>query len=354
MPGFTMSARRGESPASPPAEPAQTPAVSRVRKLQPKVLNPSSTVMARLEPADRELIQHLITTPQTCVFDPSFRTASTEKVLLGPLPASKAKRGKNGNDDSGVDLLSMARTQTIKLTAEQERHLFLRYNYARYRVMRILRSFQGKRLTLAAIEALLRWERLARHTRAEIVYVNRPLVLAMTKRAHIPLVDNNDLVGEGNLALMRSIDKFDASRGFKFSTYACRAILTAFARLAKQASRQRQQFPVEFDPALQVSDFLETRRAEEEEGYVDELSSILARNLADLNPSEQWVIRERFALGRRPGLGRRTPAKTLQEIADGIGISKERVRQIQNQAFEKLRTLLEGRMDLTIQLPISD
>jgi DNA-directed RNA polymerase sigma subunit (sigma70/sigma32) len=64
----------------------------------------------------------------------------------------------------------------------------------------------------------------------------------------------------------------------------------------------------------------------------------MARNRADLNDMEQIVIRERFALDADPDLAR---PKTLEQVGEMIGVTKERVRQIQNKALRKIRTILE-------------
>jgi RNA polymerase primary sigma factor len=56
------------------------------------------------------------------------------------------------------------------------------------------------------------------------------------------------------------VEKFDCSRGFKFSTYSCRAILKSFSRVAMRASRYRGKFPAEFDPAMERSDFIDRQR----------------------------------------------------------------------------------------------
>ena len=69
-----------------------------------------------------------------------------------------------------------------------------------------------------------------------------PLVLAMVRRIRMPMVEFVDLISEGNKALLRSVEKFDVSRGFKFSTYACRAILKGFSRLATKTGSYRQHF----------------------------------------------------------------------------------------------------------------
>ena len=56
------------------------------------------------------------------------------------------------------------------------------------------------------------------------------------------------------MALLRAVDKFDAGRGYKFSTYACRAILKAFSRQGMKLSKYRQRFPTDFDPKLEKSE----------------------------------------------------------------------------------------------------
>ncbi len=189
------------------------------------------------------------------------------------------------------------------------------------------------------MRALVIWFKIANAARAQIVQANLPLVLAMAKRTKLTGVDFSELISEGNMALLRSVDKFDCSRGFKFSTYACRAILKSFSRVAIRSSRYRSRFPTEFDPALEKSDFIERKRQEVEDFCVDELRSILTENLANLNDVEKKVIRARFALDATDS--EQAQPMTLEQVGEIIGVTKERVRQIQNKALEKLRQTLE-------------
>jgi RNA polymerase sigma factor (sigma-70 family) len=228
------------------------------------------------------------------------------------------------------------------LTADEERQVFFRFNYCRHRVMRILRKYAGERLTAAAARELLRWERQGQELRAHILRANTSLVLAMARRSRNGGVEIGELVSEGNLALLRCADKFDAARGFKFSTYACRAILASFSRTAAKTARHRVQFPTPYDPVMERSDYLETRREIIEHECVDELKRILFENSAALTHVERRVLNARFSLDQRtvrPGARRRT----LDQVGDLLGVSKERVRQIQNQAMIKLRAVLEER-----------
>ena len=117
----------------------------------------------------------------------------------------------------------------VRLTGAQERELFLRYNYARYRLAELTELQLDKPLITRARE-MVQWMARVLELRATLTAANLPLVIAMAKRSRVPNVDFGDLVSEGNMALLRAIDKFDADRGFKFSTYGCRAILKGSSR----------------------------------------------------------------------------------------------------------------------------
>lgn len=315
-------------------------AVSSIRKLRPRTKPPAEPVLRALPEEDAELLRRRLSEPAECVFDPCFQRDDVEALLLGPLPESPDGPAESeSNDDSGLDLLGEATGRT--LSTEQERHLFLRFNYFRYRVMRVLRQFRSEELSAEAVGELLHWERWVRQTRSDIVRLNVGLVLAMARRTKLTGVDYSDLVSEGNLALLRSVDKFDCSRGFKFSTYACRAILKSFSRVATRTARYRGHFPVEFDPTLEKSQHAEHKRRNVETDCVDELKVILGRNLAHLNDVEARVIRARFAIDDEVEEIDLAKGKTLEEVGEMIGVTKERVRQIQNKALGKLRVALE-------------
>ena len=298
---------------------------------------PGSAVLSRLSPEDIATLERRLLERVECMFDAYFQQPDAEDTLLGPLPAASEAGGNS--DDSGIDLLAGITGRA--LTTEQERHLFLRLNYCRYRVMRILREFRGKCLDADAARGLLHWERCTTQTRDDIVRLNVALVLAMARRTKLTGVDYADLVSEGNLALLRSVDKFDCSRGFKFSTYACRAILKSFSRVATRTARYRGHFPTEFDPTLEKGDQVEQKRQNVEEDCVDELKAILGRNLARLSDVEERVIRERFAIDGEFDHVDLARGKTLEQVGTMIGVTKERVRQIQNKSLDKLRVALE-------------
>ncbi len=220
------------------------------------------------------------------------------------------------------------------LSAADEVKLFLRYNYARYR-LGLLAHAQQRRFSKARAKNMETWYRRAQEARTMIVEANMALVLAMAKRSWVPNVEFSDLVSEGNMALLRSVEKFDVSRGFKFSTYACRAILKSFNRLATKTGRYRQHFPTEYNPELERSDYDVKKHETQREDSIESLREILAANQANLTQVEQTIVTERFALISRG------KARTLNEVGKMVGLTNERVRQIQNLALEKIRTALD-------------
>ncbi len=232
----------------------------------------------------------------------------------------------------------------VLLTAEQERALFLQFNYCRFRACELRDQLKDSRRPGVKISReLLHWHHQAEGYRDQIAQTNLALVLAMAKRTRMNEIDFADMVSEGNMALLRAVDKFDVARGFKFSTYACRAILKAFSRSGQKFSKYRQFFPTDFDPKLERSDFMERKREEHEDDCAQEIRDILRDNRAELTDIEQEVIEHRFAIKPTGKTGEASgDPLTLEQVGKIIGVTKERVRQIQNKALTKIRETLES------------
>ncbi len=238
---------------------------------------------------------------------------------------------------------------TVLLTGAQECILFMKYNFARFSMSEIQKSVASRALTASEARELLRWNSIAKQYREQLVETNLALVLAMARRVHLSDADFADLIGEGNMALMRSVDKFDCARGFKFSTYGCRAILKAFSRHGMKITTQRKRFGAEFDPLLERSNHIETVRATHERECASEVKHIVVANKAELSELEIQVLSHRFGLDVSAPVEFTVDARvstvpaeplTLEQVGQVIGVTKERVRQIQNKALEKIRSAL--------------
>jgi len=273
-----------------------------------------------------------------------------EKPDLLPLPNVDWYVGLMDPRTSTAPITSVPKSSgSVLLTAAQERVLFSQFNFCRREVCR-RRDALGPGADPVMVQResgvreMLDWYARADLLRTQIANTNLALVLAMAKRVRIHPGDFADLISEGNMALLRAADKFDVSRGFKFSTYACRAILKAFSRQGIKMTKHRQMFPVDFDPKFERSNHQSEKNAEHEDDCADEVGRIVNENLADLSDMERKVVAARFNVGpdaaERRAAGNLRPL-TLDQVGKMIGVTKERVRQIQNQAMEKIRQTLE-------------
>ncbi len=287
---------------------------------------------------ERLLLRCLFQEPIEYVEHELFARPSAELMVYGA-PARMVQDAARFSDEGdngacGLDTLSDNDTPT----AGQETVLFQRLNYARMRLAQLVCRLIEQSMPIETLRELLAWGHRVNAARDRLARMSLPLVPAMAKQSRFQTLDFSELASEGNCALLRAIMTFDCSRGYRFSTYACRAILKSFARVILRTSRYRNRFPVEFDPDQERGDAIDARRDDHHVACIHELRAMLAKNRARLTDIEQTVIRERFALD---AVDESSTPKTLDEIGDMIGLTKERVRQIQNKALAKLRHDME-------------
>jgi RNA polymerase sigma factor (sigma-70 family) len=305
---------------------------------------PLAGASQQLSEQDQRILAQLLAEKYDLVDNKLFASADAQRKIFDEAPA--ISRPDTSWYHPLMENITEVRTTknvgTVLLTAAQERALFLQFNYCRYMVNQLKDKIGTGPVKADLAKEMLDWYRKAEAYRDQIAQTNLALVLAMAKRTRMSEVDFSDLVSEGNMALLRAVDKFDVARGFKFSTYACRAILKAFSRSGVKLSKYRQLFPTDFDPKLEKSDFMQKKREGHEDDCVDELKTIMKDNRAELTPIEQEVIEHRFGIGRRLEADPEASPLTLEQVGKIIGVTKERVRQIQNKALEKIRVTLEG------------
>ena len=293
--------------------------------------------LGRLNPEDRDLAQRALNDTIGFIYDPMYAKRHVGRRIFGESLAEDTPRTRKDLSWLTKDLLPKMDAPPPKkpLTGAEEVSLFRQLNFCRYKVSRLTQRLKrGGPRRAELLRKMILLQKIMLKVRNRIVEANLPLVISMAKRSRNG-ADFSDLISEGNVALLRAVDKFDCARGFKFSTYACRAILKSFTRMSLKFSRYRSRFPTEYDPALEKSDWTETQRAEHREGMLGELQTVLKPENNDLAPVEQQVLRARFGLERKHG------PMTLEQVGRVIGVTKERVRQIQNKALAKLKEELE-------------
>lgn len=230
----------------------------------------------------------------------------------------------------------MDRTISVKpdeqLSGEQEYTLFMQMNYCRFRLCQLRNKLLRQRLwDRQVVDDILALYDKQLGYRSDIVANNVGLVPGMLKHVHYNGVDFDELISAGNMALLRAVEKFDCSRGLKFSTYACRAIFKAFSRAARNIYTYHNRFPVQWDPALEKDDPQERLGEFRRQDRIEQVRRIIDENTAELSGMELSVVRMRFSLDDQE------KPLTLKEVGHKLGLTKERIRQIQNKALTKLR-----------------
>ena len=235
-------------------------------------------------------------------------------------------------DADGVAASLLAPLQQSRLlTFEGEQFLFKRLNFLRFRARAIQAALDPKRPAKKKVRELDRLLREAADAREELARANLRLVVSIAGKLSISREEFDEFTAEGNAIMLYAIDKFDFSRGYRFSTYLTHAVQRHLYRVIdrrrKRAQREyaRESEIMANEPSVEIDPTDPT-----ESDIKAAAAAIIARMDVTLDEREQIIVRGRFGLD---GSGE---AKTFSAIGDELGLSKERVRQLLQRSMEKL------------------
>jgi RNA polymerase primary sigma factor len=269
------------------------------------------------------------------LYNDSFRDpAQAEPILTAePIAVEPTPSIWKPGREMPAHLARICETALLKPT--EELNLFRRMNYLKYQADLRRRSLDPDSPDRELILQIERWLAVARWDRNRIVRANLRLVVSIAKKFSDLRNPFDELLSEGITSLLRAVEKFDYSRGFRFSTYATQAVRRTIFRYLQTSQRERSRF-VTSESALFEETPEDDAPTTMTEARWDELRATLTRLLGQLDARERAIIRNRF------GLGNASQVQTLQALAANLGVCKERVRQLEMRAISKLRSLAES------------
>jgi RNA polymerase primary sigma factor len=267
----------------------------------------------------------------------------------------------------------------------REREALTVLTYARRRLRGMRRNQRGRKTLREFANALEREMSAYRRFRDRMMTANVRLVMTLARRYRHPTLSYLDLVQEGILGLMRAVEKFEPSRGIKFSTYAVWWIWQQISRAAdcqgamirtpvhwnqmrrklgrtswqaegdvdsdavaeehgvspERLAAMAQPFqclsltaPLAEGDDRTLGDTLAADSSEDPEGVMlaSDLSQRLATAVEELPDREAQILRLRFGLNG-------APCRTLEEIGQQFGVSRERIRQLEARALKQMKTI---------------
>ena len=315
---------------------------------------------------------------------------SKEKV-----PAKRVVRAGRATDDSGQDAIRMYLQEISRialLTADEEKVLGRKIVLG-VEAQTDLESL-GDAVSTLDRRRLQRVIDQGRRAREDLTNANLRLVVSIAKRYTKVSMPLADAIQSGNIGLMKAVEKFDYTRGFKFSTYATWWIKQAISRAVAEESRniripthameninrairvqreltqlnQREPTMIEIAKALgespdrvaeyfrlaadttsldqptrgdgdsTVADLIAATDAVDPSGglELDDMREAMRTVLNELPEREREVVKMRFGLGNEQGA-------TLEEVGQAFNITRERVRQIEVRTLYRLRHVASGR-----------
>ena len=243
---------------------------------------------------------------------------------------------RSGSDWRSFEVSAAWKQSRCSLSEADERSLFLSMNCLKFLAVRRraqAESSSGEEARRVAGQATSSLERSAWEVREQILTANVVLVRSIAARLTLDRGLREELVGVGNLILLHVVDRFDVRFGFRFSTYAGKAIRREMLRTIrrKQEYERRVLTYPELDPESP---------SEELDAFDREQLGLVSEILESMPDREREILKQRF--------GFQDEGETLSYRKLGLqfGVSPERVRQLVERSFDRVRDEFGSRLGL--------
>jgi RNA polymerase primary sigma factor len=269
--------------------------------------------------------------PLDYIDNEAFRRPSkkAEEEMAGELPEAIIPPRKV-RPPSGLPTYLASLYDVQLLTREQEYHLFRKMNYFKARAAKLRETLNMAEPSSVVMDEIDRLYQAAVEVKNQIVQANLRLVVSIAKRHMKSSDDFFSLISDGNMSLFRAVEKFDFSRGNKFSTYASWAIMKNFARSIPDEFKHKDRFRTTGEEVFMAHEDTRGDHFAQEIAQKQRETQI-NRILGQLDYREQQIIIRRF------GLDHNHEPLTLKEVGAELGVTKERIRQLEARALSKLR-----------------
>jgi len=258
-----------------------------------------------------------------------FDEESRVDEMMADLPVA-ADAARKVRAPSGLPPYLASLYDVPLLNREQEYHLFRKMNYLKHVATKLRSDLDTKAPLVTLMDQIEKLYEQSVAVKNKIVQANLRLVVSIAKKHVDPNDDFFSLISDGNMSLIRASEKFDYARGNKFSTYASWAIMKNFARTIPDEFKHRDRFRTSSEDIFTGH---EDKRADNFSAEIDQAARTdqIQKILHTLDQREQQIIVRRF------GLDHRFEPLTLKQVGEEMGVTKERIRQLESRALDKLR-----------------
>jgi len=275
--------------------------------------------------------ENLLSAPVDYMDNPEFHRPDAERVILGPPPAVDKKSGVVKAPPGLPPYLASLYSVPL-LTREEEGYYFRKMNYLKFKAAELQKQVADRRPKTSELNDIEKLIEGAVEVKNFLIRSNLRLVVSIAKRHMKPTSNFFEMVSDGNMSLIRAIEKFDYSKGNKFSTYASWAIMKNYARSIPAEHKVLDRFRTGNDDVFRFS--------EDERGsqFADEATNLRQHQmimsiLGNLDERERAIIVHRY------GLERGSEPETLEQVGTRFNVTKERIRQIESRAMSKIRKI---------------